>query len=539
MRECYFQNYYTKRSILLSIGILVSLNACMVENKDSALIETSRVKLKHSITELPEVVFEEYYTSPSDSNQSGAGNENFDFDQIIEYITEEYFESEKVNIDLDRIRERKKLIALTGYSYSSYFIYKGTPMGYEYELLEKLADHLGVELEIVIVQDLNEIFGMLNRGEGDIIADNLTITKERDELVDFTAPHNLTKQVLIQKKPGNWRYLSAEQLEKNLIRNPIDLIGKEVHVRRESSYYTRLNHLSDEIGGNINIVESAGETETEELIMNVALGKIPYTVADENIALMNKPYYPDIDISTALSFPQRIGWAVRSDSPQLLTAVNEWIFKMKKDPDFYVIYDKYYKGRRGVEYMVNCSKTSSCGRTISPYDKMIIKHAKELGWDWRLLASLIYQESHFDPQAKSWVGASGLMQLMPATAESFGAVDVNDPIQSMKAGTSYIKWLDNYWKARVPDREERIKFIMASYNVGQEHVADAQRLAIKYNRDPQRWDDNVAYFILQKSKQQYCHDPVVKYGYCRGTEPFNYVNEILDRYEHYKKLIRG
>jgi membrane-bound lytic murein transglycosylase F len=539
MRECYFQNYYTKRSILLSIGILVSLNACMVENKDSALIETSRVKLKHSITELPEVVFEEYYTSPSDSNQSGAGNENFDFDQIIEYITEEYFESEKVNIDLDRIRERKKLIALTGYSYSSYFIYKGTPMGYEYELLEKLADHLGVELEIVIVQDLNEIFGMLNRGEGDIIADNLTITKERDELVDFTAPHNLTKQVLIQKKPGNWRYLSAEQLEKNLIRNPIDLIGKEVHVRRESSYYTRLNHLSDEIGGNINIVESPGETETEELIMNVALGKIPYTVADENIALMNKPYYPDIDISTALSFPQRIGWAVRSDSPQLLTAVNEWIFKMKKDPDFYVIYDKYYKGRRGVEYMVNCSKTSSCGRTISPYDKMIIKHAKELGWDWRLLASLIYQESHFDPQAKSWVGASGLMQLMPATAESFGAIDVNDPIQSMKAGTSYIKWLDNYWKARVPDREERIKFIMASYNVGQEHVADAQRLAIKYNRDPQRWDDNVAYFILQKSKQQYCHDPVVKYGYCRGTEPFNYVNEILDRYEHYKKLIRG
>jgi membrane-bound lytic murein transglycosylase F len=170
---------------------------------------------------------------------------------------------------------------------------------------------------------------------------------------------------------------------------------------------------------------------------------------------------------------------------------------------------------------------------------MIIKHAKELGWDWRLLASLIYQESHFDPKAKSWVGASGLMQLMPATAEFFGAQDVNDPIQSLKAGTSYIKWLDNYWKAKVPDRNERIKFIMASYNVGQEHVADAQRLAIKYKRNPERWDDNVAYFILQKSKQQFCHDPVVKYGYCRGTEPFNYVNEILDRYEHYKKLIRS
>jgi membrane-bound lytic murein transglycosylase F len=539
MSECYFQNYKTRRSILLSIGILVSLNGCMVENNDSAMHEGSTVKYKNNSAELPQVVFEKDTVPAPDSNETTEDAGDFDFDHIIEYISNEYYESEKVNIDLDKIRQRKKLIALTGYSYSSYFIYKGTPMGYEHDLLKILADHLGVELEIVIVHDLNEIFDMLNRGEGDIIAANLTITKERDELVDFTIPHNLTKQVLIQRKPSNWKYLSAEQIEKKLIRNPIDLLGKEVHVRRESSYYTRLEHLSDEIGGNINIVEAPGEMETEELIMHVAEGKIPFTVADENIALMNKPYYPDIDIGTPLSFPQRIGWAVRADSPLLLAAVNEWISKMKKDPTYYVIYDKYYKGHRGVEYMVNCSKTSSCGRTISPYDKMIIKHAKELGWDWRLLASLIYQESHFDPKARSWVGASGLMQLMPATAESFGAEDVNDPVQSLRAGTSYIKWLDNYWKIKVPDRNERIKFIMASYNVGQEHVADAQRLAIKYNRNPQMWDNHVAYFILQKSKQQYCHDPVVKYGYCRGTEPFNYVNEILDRYEHYKKLIRG
>jgi membrane-bound lytic murein transglycosylase F len=535
MRACYFHNDYKKRTILLSIGVLASLNACMVENNDSSLYEDSRIKSKYNSAEMPEVVFKADSASDNAVEETG----NFDFDYIIDYISSEYSESENVNIDLDKIRERKKLIALTGYSYSSYFIYKGTPMGYEYELLKLLAGHLGVELEIVIVNDLNEIFDMLNRGEGDIIADNLTITKERDELVDFTIPHNLTKQILIQRKPANWKYLSIEQIEKKLIRNPIDLIGKEVHVRKESSYYARLNHLSDEIGGNINIVESPGDVETEELIMKVSEGKIPYTVADENIALMNKPYYPNIDVGTPLSFPQRIAWAVRSGSPKLLAAVNDWIVKMKKGPDYYVIYDKYYKGRKGVEYMVNCSKASSCGRTISPYDKMIMMHAKELGWDWRLLASLIYQESHFDPQAKSWVGASGLMQLMPATAESFGAVDLNDPVQSMKAGTSYIKWLDNYWRARVPDRNERIKFIMASYNVGQEHVADAQRLAIKYQKNPERWDDNVAYFILQKSKQQYCHDPVVKYGYCRGTEPFNYVNEILDRYEHYKKLIRG
>jgi membrane-bound lytic murein transglycosylase F len=465
-------------------------------------------------------------------------NNYFDFGQVVNYIYDDYAGKQKINIDLDRIRERKKLIALTGYSYTSYFIYKGTPMGYEYELLKMLCDDLGVELEIVIVNDMNEIFDMLNRGEGDIIADNLTITKERDELVDFTLPHNLTRQVLVQKKPKNWKYLSPEQLENQLIRNPVDLIGKSVHVRKESSYYARLKNLSDEIGGDINIVEASGEIETEELIMNVGEGKIPFTIADENIAMINKPYYPDLDISTPISFPQRIAWAARSGSPRLLEAVNSWIVKMKKDPVYYAIYDKYHKPHRMMEQMVSCGMAGTCSRNISPYDKMIIQYAKSIGWDWRLLASLIYQESHFDPQARSWVGAAGLMQLMPMTAESFGASDVYDPVQSLKAGTSYLKWLDEYWKAKVPDRNERIKFIMASYNAGQEHVADAQRLAIKYNRDPQKWDDNVAYFILHKSKPQYCTDPVVRYGYCRGSEPFNYVIQVLDRFEHYKKLIR-
>lgn len=536
MREIYITSQ-TKKICLSSIIILISINSCMLEGNDSPLHSSAIVKFRE----------DSYNSSPAVSpvlsdtlikRSNAEENNDFDFDQVVNYIYDDYAEKQKVNIDLDKIRERKKLIALTGYSYTSYFIYKGTPMGYEYDLLKMLADDLGVELEIVIVSDMNEIFDMLNRGEGDIIADNLTITKERDELVDFTLPHNLTRQVLVQKKPKNWKYLSPEQLEKQLVRNPVDLIGKEVHVRKESSYYARLKNLSDEVGGDINIVEASGEIETEELIMNVDEGKIPFTVADENIAMINKPYYPDLDISTPISFTQRIAWAVRSGSPQLLKAVNNWIMKMKKDPAYYVIYDKYHKPHRMMDQVVTCGIAGTCSRNLSPYDKMIIEHAKSIGWDWRLLASLIYQESHFDPQARSWVGAAGLMQLMPMTAESFGASNVYDPIQSLKAGTSYLKWLDDYWRVKVPDRNERIKFIMASYNVGQEHVADARRLAIKYNRDPQKWDDNVAYFILQKSKPQYSTDPVVRYGYCRGSEPFNYVIQILGRYEHYKKLIR-
>jgi membrane-bound lytic murein transglycosylase F len=359
---------------------------------------------------------------------------------------------------LAEIKARGKLVALTGYSTTSYFIYKGTPMGFEYDLLKELANHLDVQLEIVVVQDLNEVFNMLNNGEADIIAHNLTITKERDEKVDFTYPINMTRQVLVQNKPRGWEKMQPQALEKSLIRNPLSLINKEVYVRRESAYYSRLTHLSEEIGGDIKIVEVPGDIETEELISKVASGEIPYTVADENIALINRAYYPSLDISTPISFPQRISWAVRESSPELLKEVNKWIKQLKKQPAFASIYNKYYKSKKATDHLAKCNRKANCGRNISPFDKIISKHAKSLGWDWRLLASLIYQESKFNPHAKSWVGASGLMQLMPQTGQRFGAANLTDPEQSIIAGVNYIKWLDKYWKKKVPDKAERIKF---------------------------------------------------------------------------------
>lgn len=460
-------------------------------------------------------------------------DEDYNFNPFLNYVYSRPEES-----DLPGIIKRGKLIALTGYSPTGYFIYKGTPMGFEHDLLQLLAKELKVDLEIVVVNDMNEIMAMLNRGEGDLIADNLTITREREAVVDFTIPLLTTRQVLVQKKPGNWNKLTAEKQEKSLVRNPIELIGKPVHVRRESAYYSRLKNLSDEVGGDIRIVEEPGDIATEQLIQMVSEGKIPFTVSDENTALVHANYYPDLDFKTAISFHQRIAWAVRENSPLLKTAINNWILKIKKSAAFPQIYHKYYKNNRRVDAMVKCAKVKMCGRSISPYDKLIFQHAQKIGWDWRLLASLIYQESQFDPAARSWAGATGLMQLMPATAESFGAMNLEDPVESLRAGTKYLIWLEKYWEKKVPDKNERIKFIMASYNVGQEHVADAQRLAQKYRKDPAVWDNNVAYFILQKSNTKYCTDPVVKYGYCRGMEPFHYVNNILARYEHYKKLIK-
>ena len=440
--------------------------------------------------------------------------------------------------DLDSIRARGKLVALLGNSSSSYFIYRGRPMGYEYELLEMFCKSIGVKLEVVIPDNLNNVFDLLNQGRGDLVAASLTVTKERNELVNFSDYLMTTRQVLVQRKPKNWRSLTADQLNRRLIRNQIRLIGKKIYVRKNSAYYTRLNSLSDEIGGSINIQTVPGSIETEELIRMVSKGEIDYTVSDEQLARLTATYYSNIDTKTPISFPQRIAWAIRSNSPQLQKAINDWIKSVRKTSDFNHIYKKYYSNRKAFALRMGSGYLSNSGGRISVYDELISKYANDvLQWDWLLLASLIYQESKFDNTTVSWAGAKGLMQIMPETALRFAADTSHTPENNIQAGVNYLNWLQKFWAKRIPDSTERLNFILASYNVGQGHVLDAQRLAKKYGNDPLVWEGSVAFFLREKSNKKYFTDPVVKHGYCRGSEPVKYVREILKRYHQYTKLI--
>ena len=179
--------------------------------------------------------------------------------------------------------------------------------------------------------------------------------------------------------------------------------------------------------------------------------------------------------------------------------------------------------------------TAKCG-CISPYDDLIKDFAEDIDWDWRLLTSLIYQESGFDPNSSSWAGAEGLMQLMPETAAEYGLDSTANPQDNIEAGVKYLKWLEVQFEEKVTDSLERRKFVLAAYNVGLGHIFDAMRLAEKYELDPQMWKDNVAEMILKKSNPTYYRDEVVYYGYCRGTETYKYVNEINSRFEHYKNV---
>lgn len=438
--------------------------------------------------------------------------------------------------DLTEIKKDGVLNAITIYSSTSYFLYRGQAMGFEYELLTYLAKELGLELKITIAKDIDELFKMLNKGDGDIVAYGLTITKPRKKIVNFTRHLYVTHQALVQRMPDNWRELPGYKIDRLLVSNALDLGGDTVHVRKNSSYYERLQNLSQEIGSPIHIEFVDGNIPTDEIIKMVVDKKIKYTVADYNIAAINKTYYPILNIDTPVSFSQRIAWAVRKNSPKLLEAVNKWIRKMKKTDDYYVIYNKYFKNRRAFRKRIKSEFFSKNTGKISKYDALIKKYAANIKWDWRLLSSLIYQESKFDPKSNSWAGANGLMQMMAATAKEMGVKDINDPEDNIRGGSKYLRLLWERWKS-IPDSVQRIKFVLASYNAGYSHVLDAQALAKKYGKDEKQWDGHVAEFILKLADKKYYSDDDVKYGFVRGREPYQYVKEIFLRYEHYKKFI--
>jgi membrane-bound lytic murein transglycosylase F len=436
--------------------------------------------------------------------------------------------------DLPRILEDGSLVAITDYNSTNYFIYRGQPMGYQYELLQDLARHLDIRLEMVVSNDLEETFNCLRMGDCDLIALNLTVTRERKKQFDFTVPHSQTRQVFVQRKPEGWDRMPQSRIERELIRNQLELGHKKIYVQQNSSYYVRLRNLEEEIGDSIDIIDVPEDAET--LIMQVADGLIDYTVADENVALVNQTYYPNLDVGTAISFPQNLAWAVNSGSDALRKEINKWLIEYRKSTRYAVIYNKYFKNRRSASIVKSELFALSSGR-ISVYDEHIKEHSGAIGWDWRLLASLVYQESRFDPKARSWAGAFGLMQFMPSTARRFNISESSPVDEQIRAGTEFIRWLDNRFDEDVPDPDERIKFILAAYNVGPGHIFDAMALAEKHGMEPDIWTGNVEVCLLKKSDPEYFLDPVVKYGYARGRETHNYVIQVLERYEHYRNLI--
>ncbi|MCA1814797.1 MAG: transporter substrate-binding domain-containing protein [Acidobacteria bacterium] len=455
--------------------------------------------------------------------------------------------------DLAQIRERGTLTVLAPYNSTTYFIYRGEPFGYEYELLKAFAADHSLELKMIVVTDRKSLLALLNSGEGDIAAARLVPTPDEEQDVAFTRALYRTEPALVQQgappqaatktaqkalKPGPADEMPEVDIQARLVTRREQLAGKTVHLPQQSPYERTLVELADEVSGDIHVVETDGKLQDEALAQKVARGEVEFTVMQENLAELKEAEFKNLRVKPVVGRTHPVAWAVRKNSPELLAELNDWIEdKQGKDSSLFDrLYKKYFVDQRSyVERASSDLLTSATGK-LCEYDDLLKRHAPDVGWDWRLLASQVCQESRFKPDAHSWVGAAGLLQLMPATARQYGVKNPLDPEENVEGAVKFLKWLEDHWATRVADDGERLKFVLASYNCGAGHVEDAQRLTEKYGGDPAKWDD-VSYWLLQKSTQQYSTDEVVKFGFCRGLEPVNYVTHILERFDRYKQFV--
>lgn len=418
---------------------------------------------------------------------------------------------------------------------TSYYIYRGYPYGFEYEISKKIADYFELDLIIILVQNKAEAIQLINYGYADLIAFDLTLTKqELKEELKYSIPLYTVHQVLVQRKPDNWFSLSSNELNNKLIKSVVDLKDKTIHIENKPSYFNRLNNLSEEIGGEILVKKN--NVLSEILIQNVIDQKIEFTVANDNIANLYARNHSILDVSTAVSFDQNIVWATNKESLNWLLELNVCLNKLKSSAYIAILYNKYFKNKRFIKYELNYFNDSILKNKISKYDILIKSQAKKIDWDWRLLAALVYTESGFNNNSESWVGAKGLMQLMPETAIWMGVHDSFNPSQNICGGVNYLAFLSRFWNKRLPDSINHQPFIIASYNVGQGHVEDALRLAKYYNEKDVSWN-TVRNYLMKKSYSKYYKNPVVKYGYCRGKEPISYVAKVDYIYQRYQDLV--
>jgi membrane-bound lytic murein transglycosylase F len=435
--------------------------------------------------------------------------------------------------DLAELRDAGRLTALLALDSTTYFVYRGEPLGFEYELLASFARDHALALDVEPLHDAARLVPALLAGEADVAAGRLVPHARPGGAVAYTAPLYETRGAVVQRErtPAEAR-ISARRID-----SPEDLRGEVVHLPRGSPYRRTLLELSDAVSGEPTLVE-VERASAEALIRQVASGAIDLTVAAEDLALLEAASFREVVVEPRVGPPHPVTFAARRTSPVLLHALDRWIARQRESGFLETLHAKYFRNRRA--YSERTGSRYLAGRTgrLSPWDGLFRRYAGEIGWDWRLLASMAYEESGFQAKARSWAGAVGLLQLMPSTARRFGAPDPTQPEQNVRAGAAYLQWLDEFWADEFPDRERRLPFVLGSYNAGMGHVADARALARKHGHDPDDWDA-VAFWLAQKSRPRVYADPVVRFGYARGVETVNYVSDVLELWGHYRTFVSG
>ncbi len=384
-------------------------------------------------------------------------------------------------------------------------------MGLEYELAKGFADFLGVELEL-ITPSWQEMVPMLLKNRADIIAANLTITDNRQSEMDFSIGILPIQQFVITNNRND--SITTEQ----------DLAGETIHVRKNTSYHERLLELKNQ--GIDLFPKLYDDLPSEEFIRRVSIDDIPLTISDSHIARLNRRYYPNIQLAFPIEEQQEIGWAVKKGNSKLLKKINQYFTQIKKNGTFDKLYNKYYGTAEIFDYVDLLKFHERIDKRLPKYESKIKTEAAKYSFDWRLIAAMIYQESHFNPHARSYTGVRGLMQLTLVTAREMGIKSRLNPEQSIQGGVKYLNKI--YQRFDDVNTVDRMKFTMASYNIGYGHIRDAQMLAEQQKMDKNTWNTMIKVLPLLRYRKYYKQ---TRYGYARGTEPVRYVERIMSYYE--------
>jgi membrane-bound lytic murein transglycosylase F len=422
-----------------------------------------------------------------------------------------------------KIKQTKTIRFVMRNNFSSYFIWRGQLLGFNYELAKKFAKDNGLRYEIVVAPDHASMLNYLLLDKADIALGFLNPTQRRkDKGIDFSVPYHYASQLLIAK------------VDDESISSIDDLANRTVVVRKSSAYWDTILAVKQETP-HVVLLAASESQESEELIDGVGEGLYDLTVADSHIANLEMVFLDQVKSVLALTEPQGQGWAVKKGHDQLLGNINSFVKKYYKSLFYNVKYQQYFTSGKRIDAHRNDYLSLRDDGTLSPYDIYVKKYAKKYDFDWRLMIAQMHQESRFDPNARSFAGAHGLFQIMPRTAKQMELEDVSDPETGIHAGIKYMDWVRERMTYIKPEDGQLIWFTLAAYNAGAGHVRDAVSLARKKGWNPHRWFGHVEKAMLLLSKNEYSRK--ARHGYVRGHEPVKYVRAIKNRYDTFQYLV--
>lgn len=416
---------------------------------------------------------------------------------------------------LQQIQQRGELVIVTRNSPTTYYIGHDGPAGFEYDLAKMFADELGVKLVVTTPESLTDIFPIITSGDAHLAAAGLTVTQKRKKWVEFGPVYQEIQEQVIyhaeNTKPENINELGHGILE---------VVSGSSHAEQLS----RLKKDFHQLAWHENT-----ELESEELLTLLSEQVIDYTIADSNEVALSQRFYPQLKVAFNISDPQPLAWAfAKSNDRSLLDAAGRFFEKIKDNGELSNLIARYYGH---VEILNRASRRSIAihfNKRFPRYRDTFIKAAEENNLDWRLLAAIGYQESHWNPRAKSPTGVRGIMMLTRDTAKHLGIKKRTNATESIHGGARYLAQLRNSIPENIPE-PERTWFAIASYNIGRGHIEDVRKITAMRGMDPDKWLHVKKSLPLLRKKKWY---KKTKYGYARGNETLQYVENVRTYYDY-------